>query len=175
MHGTSPATIAPGQDVFAPHRQLFSDDGSKRNVTPARSPCLRSKPRYGLSLTCSDCPLPDHHCKVIAPDLHLRLPADPFPKAVPLSAPSLYPCLDSSFGRSQRHSPYFRLHTSASDFPGPPLPEKELSFPFGSKRSVRINHRRTYLQNRPDSCHSPNSLLLTSCQSGSTLQVRYRF
>ena len=74
MHGTSPADTTSGRVVFAPHRRISHGDGSKLRLTPAWLLCLRSNPRCGLSLACSDCPLPDHHYKVKDPDLHLRLP-----------------------------------------------------------------------------------------------------
>jgi hypothetical protein len=83
-----------------------------------------SMPRYGLSLTYNDCSLPNHHCKVNVPGLHLRLPTDPSLKAgVPL-APPLYAASTTASGGITAKDPFFQFRTSASGFLEPPLPFK---------------------------------------------------
>jgi hypothetical protein len=98
----------------------------------------------------------------------------------PMPKPGLPPAPALSAASTQLRAkslPETRLFSSEPAFPASSdlhSPSGILP-PSGSKRSVRLNHRKTRLQNRPDLPSLPEAASITSIRFRSTLQVRYRF
>jgi hypothetical protein len=58
-----------GLEAGETRSNIISDNGSMLRRHTSQVFRSGSMPRYGLSLTYNDCPLPNHHCKVNIPGL----------------------------------------------------------------------------------------------------------
>jgi hypothetical protein len=131
MTGTNPARRTPGVPPSLPNAGISPTPDQRSGFTPAGRSCLESMSRSGLSLTHNGCPFPDHHCKVNAPGLPLRPPAETIPKPGLPPAPPPLPlvCRQPRAGSSPK--------TRGSDFTSAPPASPNLHSPLGFS-SLRI-------------------------------------
>ena len=171
MHGTELCSQNYGVLTLPLPAALVESDGSMLPGSPARSFWPELASRRGLSLSRNDCPSPNRHFEVKAPDLRLQCPTvhlpDPFGFQFP-SARRLAPVR----ARSLPETRYLARVQSSLPFLGSPLPFRAF-VPFRIKAFNPIPGREAHLPNGPDCPSLPDAdAVFSSLNARSPFQTR---